>query len=489
MVIRMFPGPFAGWLGALMFLLVMQFLIRYMYLLVGRGLPVTAVVELIAYSLAYMLVLAVPMSVLIATLMTYGRLAETGAYAVIKTAGVSLAQLIWPSLGIGILITGIMWHFNSVVLPEANYRAKTLWGDIRDKKPGFELEPGVFYEGIDDYSILVKSIDRETNRLSDIIIYDYSEGSRRRAEIKAVAGRLTTSEDGNELELLLEDGELHRLVSERSGSDRTEKYERLEFERYLFRLDLSDLAFRRRDPDGERRSDRTMRSSEMQLIVDSLRANSRKTREELAAKTLRLGDATEEETDSPGGVPIPATSPPVSPVSLVASRAPELATQETSGVVEGIRHFEGIDPGRVRAVYNRAIQSARLVRSHIDNSKRTLQWQKQRADRFAVEIHKKYSIAVACFIFVLVGAPLGLSIRGGSLGRSAIVSVAILLFYWITLVQGEKLADRGLLEPWIGMWGANIVTGLGAIWLFAYVYLDLRATTTLIRRLIRRQPA
>ncbi|MDX1429780.1 MAG: LptF/LptG family permease, partial [Rhodothermales bacterium] len=150
MILRMFPGPFVGWLGALMFLLVMQFLIRYMYLLVGRGLPVTAVVELIAYSLAYMLVLAVPMSVLIATLMTYGRLAETGAYAVMKSAGVSLPQMMWPSVGVGLIITALMWHFNSVVLPEANYRAKTLWSDIRDKKPGFELEPGVFYEGIDD---------------------------------------------------------------------------------------------------------------------------------------------------------------------------------------------------------------------------------------------------------------------------------------------------------------------------------------------------
>ncbi len=472
-----------------MFLLVMQFLIRYMHLLVGRGLPFGAVVELIAYSLAYMLVLAVPMSVLIATLMTYGRLAETGAYAVIKTVGVSLAQLIWPSLAIGVLITGVMWHFNSVVLPEANYRAKTLWGDIRDKKPGFELEPGVFYEGIDDYSILVKAIDRETNRLSDIIIYDYSEGSRRRAEIKAVSGRLTTSDDGNELELMLENGELHRLVNERSGNDRMEKYERLEFKRYLFRLDLSDLAFRRRDPDGERRSDRTMRSSEMQLIVDSLRANSRKTREELAAKTLRLGSATDEVTEARDRLPVSLNTPLVTPVSLVLNGPPAPGVQESSGLVDRIRHFKEVEPGRVRAVYNRAIQSARLVRSHIDNSKRTLLWQKQRADRFAVEIHKKYSIAVACFIFVLVGAPLGLSIRGGSLGRSAIVSVTILLFYWITLVQGEKLADRGLLEPWIGMWGANIVTGFGAIWLFVYVFLDLRATPSVIRRLGRQKQA
>jgi lipopolysaccharide export system permease protein len=142
-------------------------------------------------------------------------------------------------------------------------------------------------------------------------------------------------------------------------------------------------------------------------------------------------------------------------------------------------------------VYNRSIQSARLVRSQIDNTKRTLHWQEQRADRFAVEIHKKYSIAVACIIFVLIGGPLGLSIRRGSLGRSAIVAVAILLFYWVTLVQGEKFADRGHLEPWIGMWAANVVTGIGGLWIFLYAFLDLKATPSLtsrFRRWLKRGP-
>ncbi len=479
MVLRMLPGPFVGWLGALMFLLIMQFLIRYMHLLVGRGLPVQAVVELIAYSLAYMLVLAVPMSVLIATLMTYGRLAESGAYSVIKTAGVSLVQLIWPSLLVGLLITAAMWHFNSVILPEANFRAKALWTDIRDKKPGFDLEPGVFYEGIEDYSILVKDIDRETNELTDVTIYDYSQGSRKRAEIKARAGRLTTSEGGDELQLFLEDGELHRLTENRAAKERNERYERLRFEKYMFRLDLSHLAFRRSDPDDERRSDRTMRSSEMQQIVDSLRANSDKTRSELVSKSLYLGstDSLMVERGTPADL-----QPGSRPEAGTAGRVPIRNVGIVAAADGRLRNFSELNDDRVRALYNRATQSARLVRSYIDNSKRTLHWQTQRADRFAVEIHKKYSIAVACLIFVLIGAPLGLSIRGGSLGRSAIVSVVILLFYWITLVQGEKLADRGLLEPWIGMWGANVVTGVAAVWLFLYVYLDLRATRGLFSR-------
>ena len=463
----MFPAPFIGWLGAFMFLLVMQFLIRHMSQLVGRGLPVTAILELVAYSLAYMVVLAVPMSVLIATLMTYGRLAETGAYAVIKSSGVSLPQLIWPSLVVGAALTAGMWYFNSVVLPEANYRAKTLWTDIRHKKPGFELEPGVFYEGIEDYSILVKQIDHETGDLEDVTIFDRTQGSKRRADIKASTGRLSTADDGSELLLELHDGELHRLLRDRSSTDQTERYERLKFETYVFRLDLSNLAFRRSDPGNERRSDRTMRTSEMQRIVDSLRANVEETRLELINRTYLLGAA-----DSTGA-PFSAR-----PVSL----QPSDRNGGNGDPRTRLRDFSDMDRERIRALFNRSIQGARLVRSNIDNAKRTLEWQQQRADRFAVEIHKKYSIAVACIIFILIGGPLGLSIRGGSLARSAVVSVGILLFYWVTLVQGEKLADRGLLDPWIGMWAANIITGLGGLWVFLYAFLDLRSTPSLTSR-------
>jgi lipopolysaccharide export system permease protein len=103
-----------------------------------------------------------------------------------------------------------------------------------------------------------------------------------------------------------------------------------------------------------------------------------------------------------------------------------------------------------------------------------------------VEIHKKYSIALACLIFVLIGAPLGLSIRRGGLGRAGALAIAVFLFYWVTLVQGEKLADRGFLTPWVGMWAANIAMTILGLWLMVYVSLDLRATSPLRTRLLQR---
>src|SRR5690554_5926945 len=197
MVLRMLPAPFFGWLGTLMFLLLMQFLIRYLPDIVGKGLPFGVIVELIAYNLAYMVVLAVPMSVLIASLMAFGRLAETNAYLVIKSSGVSLLQLAWPSFILAVLVTIAMGYFNNEILPEANFRAKNLWQDIRRTKPGFELQPGVFYNGLRGYTIMARDIPPKSNELYDVLIYDNGETSGEEALIKAAKGRIVPQPNGD----------------------------------------------------------------------------------------------------------------------------------------------------------------------------------------------------------------------------------------------------------------------------------------------------
>ncbi len=223
------PGPFLAAFGTLLFLLLMQFLINYLPELVGRGLPFGVIAELIAYSLAYMVVLAVPMAVLVATLLVFARLAETQAYAVAKSAGISLLGLAWPVLAAAVFVAGGMMAFNNVVLPEANFRMKGLWQDIRQKKPGFELEAGVFYDGIQGYAIRVADAPAESNALREVLVFDDSEAGQR-ATITAARGELEPAGDAA-LVMLLEDGEIHRLSSVRDEGERTERYERVAFER------------------------------------------------------------------------------------------------------------------------------------------------------------------------------------------------------------------------------------------------------------------
>lgn len=148
MILRALPGPFLASLLTLIILILLQFLMRYLPELVGKGLSFSIIVEIISYNLAYMIVLSVPMSVLIATIYVFARLVQSGGYMVMKGSGVSLFQIIWPVLIVGGLLGAGMTYFNNYMLPEANYRAKNLWQDIRQKKPSFGLEEGVFNSDI-----------------------------------------------------------------------------------------------------------------------------------------------------------------------------------------------------------------------------------------------------------------------------------------------------------------------------------------------------
>lgn len=471
MVLRMLPGPFFGAFGTLMFLLLLQFLMRHLKDLVGKGLPASVVLELVVYNLAYMVVLAVPMSVLLSVVATFARISETGAYVVVRNAGVSPIRLMWPvALAGGVVMVG-MTFFNNVTLPDANYLAKGLWQDIRQKRPGFALEAGVFYEGIRGYALRAMRIPEGTNELYDVTIYDYGDGSRIRSSINARRGRLETTTDGSRLIVTVYEGEVHRLhvVAQRSGMP--QRYERMSFDRLVLPLDLSTLAFERSDPGSASRSDRTMRTGEMLAVVDSLRAEVRARRAEFEQVMARIGPAASRLTMDPA-VRGAATDLP-----------PGMWNGEGNSPSDWRFGVADLDTLVRNEIFDFAMQNARAVQTDLENIHSGWTWSAQRADRNMVEVHKKFSIAVACLVFVLIGAPLVVLLGRGSLGFVTAVSAGIFVFYWVTLVLGEKLSDRGDLRPWLGMWIANIVILVGAVVLF----LVLDRAPSRMRRALRRR--
>src|SRR5690606_24617618 len=218
-----------------------------------------------------------------------------------------------------------------------------------------------------------------------------------------------------------------------------DRYERVSFERSRLRLDLTDLLFERRDPREGYRSDRTMRTSAMRLFVDSLEQAIARERATIADDVARMLD--------------PASTP-------TADRA---ASGTLAALANVNRSAAADDSMAVDETYAMALRSARAQRARLDDTRRNIRWEQQHVDQYRVELHKKTSIAVACIIFILLGIPLGLSVRRHGFGRGGAVAVGIFLFYWVTLVEGEKLADRGLLPPWLGMWFANAVMLLVAL--------------------------
>ena len=203
------PLPFVAAFGTLMFLLLMQFLIRYLPELVGRGLPVGAMAELVGYNLAYMVTLAVPMAWLIAQLAAFGRLSESRGYLVARSAGISLVRLAWPVFVVGALLTAAMGVFNNELLPEANYRMNGLWRDIRVSRPGFALTAGTFYTGVDGYAIRADSIPPgDSGVLLGVTVYETRSEGGGDAILTARQARLQSQYGGQRLTMLLEDGEV-----------------------------------------------------------------------------------------------------------------------------------------------------------------------------------------------------------------------------------------------------------------------------------------
>ncbi len=463
LTLRRLPGPFFGWLGILMFLLLMQFLIRWLPEIAGKGIPILVIVELIVYNLAYMVVLAVPMSVLLAALMAFGGLAESKYYTVIKSTGISFREIVWPALLCAIIVGSGLLYFNTVLLPEANYRARQLWSDIRNKRPGFELQPGVFYDGLENYSILVEERPAGSNQLIDVTIYDYTQGREQQAVMKAERGRIQSSASGTRMTLILKDGEMHRPLPP-PDYDSGPRYEKLQFDRHVLHFNISDAVFTRSNEENSARSTRTMPLSGLLETSDSLRANLSTDYERLYGKVESelFSQSSPDSAALPDSVSEPEAPPPDRPL---------------------LQTMAGLDSLSQQSVATIAAQNARSVQSRIENAKRDVKWKDQRLRSYQVEIHKKFSIAVACLIFMLIGAPLGLALRRSGLATIGGVALGIFMFYWVTLVQGEKLSERGLFSPWIGMWIANLLMSGVGLWLLLYVILDLGATPPLRTRL------
>ena len=455
------PLPFVAAFGTLMFLLLMQFLIRYLPELVGRGLPFGALAELVAYNLAYMVTLAVPMAWLIAMLATFGRLSESRGYLVARSAGISLPRLAWPVAVVGAGLAVGMAFFNNEMLPEANYRMNGLWRDIRVSRPGFALTAGTFYTGVDGYAIRADSIPSDgSGRLLGVTVYETRSEGGGEAILTAARARLQSQYGGQRLTMLLEDGEVHRREGGPAGVDH---YERLAFTRYRMALDLSSLTgFARRDEGGSR-TDRSMRTSDMLAVVDSLDRVAAARTDSVAAAIARGGR-------TPGDAALVGAAGAGLFMGPVAS-APSADTA-TVRIGRDRAVLAGLPDGQRGAVYDLAAQRARAVRGVAETAAQSAEWEGRQADRYRVEIYKKNSIALACLVFVLVGVPLGLSVSRAGVGLVASLAVFVFLFYWVTLVQGEKLADREMLPPWLGMWAANAIIGLLGAYLFAREALD-----------------
>lgn len=445
----------------------MQFLILYVDRLIGKDIPIPIIIELILTNLAYMVVLAAPMAVLVSTLMAFGKFSELNELTALRSAGINPLAIIRPVLLASIILSIFLVWFSNNVLPEANNKARSLFIDIRLKKPGFELEPNIFYNGIDGYIFLVDEINPETDSLYGVTLFQEPSNARDRAFIKSNRGFLK-SEGTNGLSLILEDGEMIRFLTSKAGQGR-QNQELTKFEKYRITFDLSDLEFSRSNPEQRSRSDRTMSAQAMSVVVDTLKKEIRDYEVEVAEFSsyksfYKVSEEPENQNKNLFTLPFEVDTMDALPQSNLFT----LSTLKT-------KEF------RDRALRT-SVSRFEDHKSKIENINSNMLWRLKRVNKYLVEIHKKFSIPFACIVFVLLGAPIGIMTKRGNFGYAAIISAVILTIYWISIIQGEKLADRLFISPFWGMWGFNVIFSGVGILLIIHLMTDLRPTKLFPKR-------
>jgi lipopolysaccharide export system permease protein len=447
-VLKAHIGPFLFTFSMMMFLFTMQFLMRTIDQIVGKGLATSVILELIVLNLAWMVVLAVPMAVLVSTLMAFGDLTNSGEMAAIRAAGISLIRIMVPVLIAGLVMTFLVERFDNVILPDANHEARVLRTDIIRKKPGAQLKAGVFTNMFQGYSILAEHTYENSPGMKGVTIYDFSD-PQKNTVITADSGSIVFTKDARFVVLMLYNGERNQLDTPAKKS-----YQKVAFEKYKVLIDASGYDFERTSPAAMQRGGRELSAADMIVIVDSMKQqNNRAAQTVQSLLTNSLLPLVAGTTD---------TAEARRHVKMLQSGL-DLAAKDTINYLQRANSYQRL------SIIERATSMARTTANQIESEVLTSENTTRTMSSYLVEIHKKYSIPMACFVFVLVGVPLGVLAKRGGFGVGAGLSLVFFVAFWGFLIGGEKLADRELMPPWLSMWAADILIGFIGLLLIAKV--------------------
>lgn len=427
-------GPFMFALVTLTGILFVNTIARRFEDLAGKGLPITVILEVFALSVPHIVALTLPMAILVAVLYAFSQLAADNEITALKASGANLIRMIMPLVFVAFLFAIFMVWFNDRVLPDANNRLKGLMTDVAAKTPTLQLTEQVVnpiqtrdYRA--KYWIRPGRIDDLTQGMYDIVIYDLSN-TRQARTVYADSGRMSLNPTQTDLMLTLYDGVVH----ETSESDPTE-LQRVRFREQ--RIELKGVGTELQRSAHEYRSDREMSIAMLQAVVDSARAELATVREEGAGISKAAVDR--------------ALAGPAA--GIYVGFAPSSGRYD----VMNARVTESGD----EQAYRTALDAQRIA-----SNAKTIQ---DRINQYQVEIHKKFAIPFACIIFVLIGAPLAVRFPRGGVGMVIAASLTIFGIYYMSLIGGESLGDRGTIAPFWGPWAPNLLFGAIAVWILSRI--------------------
>ncbi len=423
-----------------LFVLLMQFLWKYIDDLVGKGLGGWIIAKLMVYVSVTLVPLALPLSLLLASIMTFGNMAEHFELTAFKSAGVSLQRVMRPLTISAILISFAAFFFSNNLLPIANLKMNALLYDVRQQKPALLIKEGIFYNGIDGYSIRVEKKEDDGQTLRTIMIYDHTQGRGNSKLIMADKGKMAMSEDERYLILHLYNGSSYEEESGKPGKD-YKPLMRTEFEEEIVRFDLSSFKMTRTNEQLFKDNYQMLNLKQLTSASDSIK-----------------GKITEKQVD-------------FNKVMLNALNVEFTKKKLRSISFTSAEFLQNFPHDRQLLIASSAVFGARNVKGMIDDSKTDLEIKTKSLAKHEIEWQRKFTLSFACLILFFIGAPLGAIIRKGGLGMPVVVSIVFFVIYHVISISGEKFAREGVLPPWKGMWMSSLIL------LPVGIFLTYKATT------------
>ncbi len=429
LVLKSYLGPFILTFFISLFILVMQFLWKYIDDLVGKGLEWYIILELLTYAAATFVPLALPLAVLLSSIMTFGNLGEQYELVASKSAGVSLLKLMRPLIFTAFIISISAFYFSNNILPITNLKMGSLLYDVRQQKPALYIKEGVFYSGIEGYVLKVGSKDKDGQNLKNIMIYDHTDGVGNRRLLIAESGKMEMTADERYLQLTLRNGKNYE-EKDSNGPINSHPMLRREFKEDIIHFDLSTFQMSRTNEDLFKDHHQMLNIKQLVEAEDTIRTKMNQRTEEYRSNVVSY---------------------------LIFGRDSTLF--EKTKLISGSDHhlLKGIAAQESNNILESALNSARSIKSYVESSLDDVKYRERTIVKHQIEFHRKFTLSFACFVLFFIGAPLGAIIRKGGLGMPVVVSIFFFLSFHIMSITGEKFAKEMVISPFWGMWYPTLV--------------------------------
>jgi lipopolysaccharide export system permease protein len=435
LILKAFVWPFIATFFITLFVFMMQILWKYIDDLVGKGLDMLTLTEFLIYASATLVTLAMPIAILLSSIMTFGKLGENFELVAIKSSGISLLRFMRPLFFVSIVLSGIAFLFANYIAPVANLKFAVIYHDIYEKSPAFDLKDGVFYDGFRGFSIKVDKKDKDRSTLHKVLIYEQSNGVQDNTIISE-SGKMSMSTDKKFLEFKLENGNRY----EENGTFNSTKNEfiNLGFKEYNKLFDLSQLNLQKTSDSLFMNNIRMKTMRQLNVDLDSLKkvpdSLYKRNKNQLAfyIKYSNFKDsvATKKET-AIGKEKIPSKK---------------------------VTAFDALIPDSLQnVVYEQTLNNVNNARNMLQMAAVDYKSQNDDFTQHEIEWHKKLSLSIACLVLFFIGAPLGSIIRKGGLGLPLVMALVFFMIFYLLNIFGEKFTKEHTLIPIIGMWLPVIV--------------------------------